>query len=200
LTVVAGVLISAGLLLVSDASANSQYHTGTGTWYWQNPLPQGNDLEAVACPSAALCYGVGQSGAILATTDSGVTWTAQPSGTNTLLHGVSCPSASTCYSVGNSGIIRVTTNSGASWPAQASGTTNNLFGVTCPSTSQCYVVGGGGTILTTTNSGAVALPRCLAWQGGRAEISSPHINRMPLAWRVCGGPGTTPTLSAAHSH
>ena len=54
--------------------------------------------------------------------------------------------------------------------------------------------------LTTTISGAAARQRCLAWQGGRAEISSPHINRMPLAWPVCGGPGTMPTLSAAHSH
>jgi ATP/maltotriose-dependent transcriptional regulator MalT len=54
--------------------------------------------------------------------------------------------------------------------------------------------------LRMTTSGAEALQRCLAWHGGRAEISSPHINRLPLAWRACGGPGTTPTLSAALSH
>src|SRR5260370_30243867 len=54
--------------------------------------------------------------------------------------------------------------------------------------------------LRTTISGAEVPPRCLAWHGGRAEISSPHIDRMPLAWRVCGGAGTTLTPSAAHSH
>src|SRR6266581_8961624 len=54
--------------------------------------------------------------------------------------------------------------------------------------------------LRTTISDAEVPLRCLAWHGGRAEISSPHIDRMPLAWRVCGGPDTTPTLSAAHSH
>src|SRR5438445_88997 len=51
--------------------------------------------------------------------------------------------------------------------------------------------------LTTIISGAEALPCCLAWQDGRAEISRRHINRTPLAWRVCGGPGTTPTPMAA---
>ena len=30
------------------------------------------------------------------------------------------------------------------------------------------------------------------------EISSPHIGRMPLAWRVCSGPGTTLDIPLGH--
>jgi len=68
--------------------------TGVGTdvsfaqsgWFWQNPLPQGNTLNAVAVLDPQNAIAVGNSGTILRTTDSGATWTRQPSGTTNLLH------------------------------------------------------------------------------------------------------------------
>ena len=34
--------------------------TSSDEWHWQNPLPQGNPLFGVSCPSATTCFAVGE--------------------------------------------------------------------------------------------------------------------------------------------
>ena len=58
-------------------------------WYWQNPLPQGNPLNAVAMLNAETVITVGDMGTVLKTSDGGMTWTSQPSGTTNHLRGLS---------------------------------------------------------------------------------------------------------------
>lgn len=43
-------------------------------WYWQNPLPQGNFLEAVSFYDESIGMAVGARGNVLHTTDGGVSW------------------------------------------------------------------------------------------------------------------------------
>ena len=44
-------------------------------WFWQNPLPQGNNLSSVNFISATMGCAAGEAGTILLTTDGGTTWT-----------------------------------------------------------------------------------------------------------------------------
>src|SRR5215813_10358206 len=62
--------------------------TGVGTdvsfaqsgWFWQNPLPQGNTLNAVAVLDPQNAIAGGNSGFILRSSDGGATWAGEPSG------------------------------------------------------------------------------------------------------------------------
>ncbi len=71
-------------------------------WFWQNPLPQGNTLRAIAAVDANTGTAVGLYGTILRTTDGGATWTRQSSGTASNLYSVSFTNANT----GTAGLIR----------------------------------------------------------------------------------------------
>ena len=124
-----------------------------GTWSWQNPLPDGNFLNGVSCPTASSCIAVGGGGLILATTNGGSTWTQQSSGVTDSINGISCPTASICYAAGDFGEIYKTTNGGASWSVQR--TTLVFFaGISCPDTMTCYAAGGGGEVIRTVDGGA----------------------------------------------
>jgi len=46
-------------------------------WLWQNPLPQGNSLNAVSFIDTLTATAVGDAGTILRTTDGGITWLLQ---------------------------------------------------------------------------------------------------------------------------
>jgi hypothetical protein len=103
------------------------------------------------------------TGVAVATTDGGVTWTAQtvPSGIFTL-DGVSCASTSDCVAVGDDssesiGVIVATTDAGTTWTSQTTPSgVANLNGASCGSTSVCEAVGlnqndpAGGTIIGST--------------------------------------------------
>src|SRR5713101_8159986 len=74
-------------------------------WYWQNPLPQGNPLFAVAAVDDHTVVAVGEPGTILRTTDGGATWSIQSSPTTSTLRGVSFTDANVGTAVGDSGTI-----------------------------------------------------------------------------------------------
>jgi hypothetical protein len=44
-------------------------------WTWRNPLPQGNPLRSVSCPTESLCVAVGEVGTVLTSTKGGTHWT-----------------------------------------------------------------------------------------------------------------------------
>ena len=48
-------------------------------WFWQNPLPTGNDLLNVNFISSTVGWAVGSYGTIIRTTNGGITWTSQSS-------------------------------------------------------------------------------------------------------------------------
>ena len=54
-------------------------------WVWQNPLPQGNALYAVAFVDTNNGTAVGGNGTILKTADGGNSWIIQSSGTTNMM-------------------------------------------------------------------------------------------------------------------
>jgi photosystem II stability/assembly factor-like uncharacterized protein len=74
-------------------------------------------IEGVAFPTAASGFAVGAVGRILHTTDTGATWTDQPSGSSASLHDVSfARDALTGIAVGDGGVILRTTSGGEPSP------------------------------------------------------------------------------------
>src|ERR1700674_1633131 len=155
-TLLVATLVVVLCTLSTAQTAHAFLSTGDGTWVWQNPLPQGNSLSAVSCPTSSTCFAVGGLfgyGTILATSNGGGTWTVQSPGTSQAITGVSCPSTTACFAVGGSATILGTSNGGATWTAQSSGSTDYLLGISCPSTTSCFAVGRSSTILSTSNGG-----------------------------------------------
>ena len=74
----AGVLVTLCLLLPAPAFALMT--TGDGGWSWQDPLPQGNNLEAVCVIDAQHAVTAGDNGSILTTSDGGASWSAHDVG------------------------------------------------------------------------------------------------------------------------
>jgi hypothetical protein len=96
---------------------------------------------------------VGELGTIFRTTNGGMTWTPQSSGTINDLQDVCFTDTNNGTAVGLNGTILRTTNGGTNWTIQSSGTTDFLFGVFYTDTYNGTVVGSNGTILHTTNGG-----------------------------------------------
>jgi photosystem II stability/assembly factor-like uncharacterized protein len=78
--------------------------TANGGATWTSQVAT-STLNGVSCPSAGVCYAVGNSGSIVATSDSGATWTPQSSGTTNRLQGVYCAGTDACWAVGEAGTI-----------------------------------------------------------------------------------------------
>jgi photosystem II stability/assembly factor-like uncharacterized protein len=149
--------------LLSPAVAPACISTGDGGWFWQNPLPQGNDLHGVSFVDAGRGWAVGARGTILHTTDGGADWQTQRSGTNAWLDGVAFADATHGWAVGDiddeitgatTRVILATSDGGAHWNTQLSETANGLNGVSFPDASHGWAVGWSGTILTTSDGGA----------------------------------------------
>ena len=110
------------MALIALAACEGDHPTAPGDdpvqqtgWYWQNPLPQGNHLSGVSFTDANTGTAVGGNGAILRTTDGGITWVSQTSGTTENLNGVSFTDANTGTVVGSGGAILRTTDGGDTW-------------------------------------------------------------------------------------
>src|SRR5712664_675287 len=112
-----------------------------GTWSWQNPVPDGNSLHAISCPSISTCFAGSSDGRIRATTNGGSTWGIQATGIATQLNGISCAATTTCVAVGDFGQAIRTTNGGANWSSVIVNSGNFLAGVSCPTTSICFADG-----------------------------------------------------------
>ncbi len=157
------VFVSFGMVVFGASASFAQ-----SGWFWQNPLPQGNHLRAVAVADSQTATAVGDYGTIVRTSDGGATWTLM-GGTSEDLRGVSFVDANTGTAVGGSrtlppftpavtatGVgdsILHTTDAGANWRPQFSGTSNFLRGVSCVDVSRCTAVGNFGTILRTNTGG-----------------------------------------------
>jgi len=101
-------LAAATIAFASQVLVSPTATSTFGSWQWENPLPQGNDLAGISCLSPSACIAVGRSGSIIATMDGGATWTLQNSGTSADLAAVSCMNSQTCMVGGANGTLLVT--------------------------------------------------------------------------------------------
>ena len=122
--------------------------TGDGTWVWQNPLPQGNTLNAVWGADANHVWAVGNGGAILHW--NGAAWAAQNSGTTSSLQGIWGSDAANIWAVGGSngtGDGTILKWDGSTWQPQNTGAAGWLYGVWGLDANHVWAVGERGTIL-----------------------------------------------------
>jgi photosystem II stability/assembly factor-like uncharacterized protein len=84
-------------------------------WYWQNPRPQGNDLNDVYFINDSVGWAVGNNSAILKTINGGATWTNQYAPRWHNLQSVHFINEKTGWSVGDDKFIIKTTDGGKSW-------------------------------------------------------------------------------------
>jgi photosystem II stability/assembly factor-like uncharacterized protein len=123
----------------------------------QQPIGSGFSPQGIACPTTAACFAVGvqsnSTGAIVYTTNGGVTWTQMSSPAPSGLNRVSCGSIQTCVAVGDAGTT-VRTTDGVNWSASTSHITGQLSAVDCPSTTTCFAVSQAADIIRTTDGGA----------------------------------------------
>jgi len=127
-------------------------------WQWQNPLPQGNSLDAVHVFDENTVIAVGVGGTVLRTTDGGTTWTSQAERPAGDLASVFFTDSDGGWAVGGGGNILHTTDGGGAWTAQASGTTYDLSSVFFADENAGWAVGGRyspsvSTIRHTTSGG-----------------------------------------------
>jgi photosystem II stability/assembly factor-like uncharacterized protein len=137
-------------ILIFILLLTQQYYS---QWTNQNPVPDGNDLENVFFINDNIGWIVGSDGFIMKTTNTGIDWIHQNSGTVNDLKEIKFIDIETGWAVGDSGIIIKTTNGGLDWTSLSSGTTNNMWSLHFLNSDTGWVVGWGGTILKTTNGG-----------------------------------------------
>ena len=128
------------------------------TWFWQNPLPQGNSLNCVKFVNSNTGWAVGYHGTIIKTIDGGNNWTLISSGTMIELTSVYFTNEYTGWVVGATdpgfNIILKTTNGGINWISQSSGVNNYLTSICFINSYTGWVVGTAGLVLKTTNGGS----------------------------------------------
>ncbi|MBS3956840.1 MAG: fibronectin type III domain-containing protein [Clostridiales bacterium] len=156
----AGVCLLSAVLMATGLPGTSLAYLSTGPtgdrgWYWQNPIPQGNELRAIDFIGANKGFAVGANGTVLKTDTAGVVWEALDSGVTTLLSGVEFTDANTGWVVGASGVVRKTSDGGATWVAQnANVGTAAMNAVSFVDADTGWSVGNGGRIRHTSNGGA----------------------------------------------
>src|SRR2546423_3659444 len=164
--VLVGLLFIAGVAAIAaPVPALAAGAPGSSPWSWQNPLPVGNDLGDISCPTASLCYVGGVPGAVLVTNNGGASWFMRPVSPG--VGAISCPTELVCFAGSSNNTLLHTTDGGRTWtrqtsPIQAAPPLIVAFGgISCPNMSTCFAVGsvgsmhpGPGFIIATTNAGA----------------------------------------------
>ena len=159
--------------------------TTNGGETWQSASSPSGGFHGVYFVDAQRGWAVGRGGTILATTDGGMTWHSQSSGTSEVLYSVYFVDAKRGWAVSLGGTILATTDGGATWHSHSSGTSLSLFSVHFVDARRGWAVGYG-AILATTDGG-------VTWHsqlsGARVLLYSVHFVDAQRGWAVGVGPG-----------
>ncbi len=117
-----------------------------------------NGYQGISFPGAVIGWVVGARGSILKTTNAGLTWTKQRSGTLVDLHAVLFANTRDGFVVGDYGMILHTTDGGLHWARQASRTHDFLEDLDRVGLSRAWVIDSGMNLAT----GASTNPSVLA--------------------------------------
>jgi hypothetical protein len=109
---------------------------------------------SVPAPNGKTIWRIGQAGVIQRSSDSGTTWSIQPSGVVTDLIAGSAYSDQICWLVGRNGTILRTTNGGATWQKLTSPSNVDLLAVFSINADSATVTDAAGRAFETTTGGA----------------------------------------------
>jgi hypothetical protein len=184
-------LAFAGLLLgasaVSAASPIGAVPTASGPLIWSGPVRvDAGALNAVSCPTAALCVAVDDAGHVLTSTDPAGgprQWVSRDVDGRTDITALSCPSASLCVATDAAGDVLTSTHawsSHARWtvthvdsalaePSRYGGGPDLLEGVSCATVSLCVAVDSIGNAISSTRPAGGASAWALVHADGNLE-------------------------------
>ena len=125
-------------------------------WEWENPLPQGNDVNGIVVPATGQAIAVGKAGICLKSIDAGETWSVNniDSPQNREIKAITFLDANTGFICGYGGLVMKTTDAGDSWTPIDPGVTDNLYDIEFFDADTGYISGAAGSILKTTDGGA----------------------------------------------
>jgi len=151
------------LLSIAIADNNAMIAVGTNgtvvksldgtTWSVLTPISADNFLKIGVTPErltlSRLFVALGATGEIYTSSNDGVSWTSQISGTTTSLRGFTYNTVKNQLIItGDNGTI-LTSNDGTTWTAQTSGVPNNLNSIVLDGTGKYIISGTNGIILTS---------------------------------------------------
>jgi hypothetical protein len=109
---------------------------------------------SVPAPNGTTIWRIGQAGMIQRSTNSGTTWSIQPSGVVTDLIAGSAYSDQICWLVGRNGTILRTTNGGATWQKLTSPSNVDLLAVFAINADSATITDAAGRAFETNSGGA----------------------------------------------
>ena len=142
------------VLLLSLAVAASA--TAQSNWFWLQPLPQGNRLTSIEFADAFNGCAVGDVGAIVRTTDGGITWTKIEPPRKVNFYGVDFAKGNplVLVAVSDSGRIYRSSDGGYKWYLAQTVTNTVVFqDVDFAGPSTAFAVGLAGRIYKSTDAG-----------------------------------------------
>lgn len=124
-------------------------------WVWQNPIPQGNELNDLYLFDENKMIAVGGAGTIIKTTDGGLSWKVDHNvaGVSYCLRSVHFIDKNYGWAVGDSGTILKSYDAGTNWFPLKSEIKRNLTSIFFVSRQIGWAVGDRGTIIKTTDGG-----------------------------------------------
>ena len=142
------ILISLALLISTHLLFSQEI-----MWEKQNPKIAWGTLNDVFVVDSLNVYAVGDSGAIIKTTDGGEKWILKNSGTIANLKDIQFIGDSLGWIVGEYGVILKTTDKGENWFQLQSKTFKNLNSLCFTDRNNGWAVGDSLVIINTTNGG-----------------------------------------------
>jgi photosystem II stability/assembly factor-like uncharacterized protein len=127
--------------------------TGDGAWTWQNPSPQGNDLNHLAFADTETGWAVGRRGLIMRTGDGGASWAIQHSDAVDDLIGITVLNHNTALVAGTRGTILSTVDGGAVWTRRSTGVTQDLLRIQFADETTAYAIGLAGRVVRSSDAG-----------------------------------------------
>ena len=144
-------LCVSAVIIVFAASTFAQ--RGGQGWVWQNPLPQGNPLNAIHFAKDKLSgFAVGADNTVLRTQDGGFTWQRQALPLDLTLSSVYVKDKKNAVIVGARGGIFRTDNGGNEWKMIKTDTKDHLYSVSFVGETG-WATGTYGRILKTIDGG-----------------------------------------------
>ena len=122
-------------------------------WTNQNPVPDGNNLWSTFFVNDSTGWIIGSDGFIKKTTNAGLDWISQNSGTSLTLKSVQFIDLNNGWICGENGLILKTTNGGIYWHKMITRPSEIFTNIDFCNENVGYISGYKGTILKTTDSG-----------------------------------------------
>ncbi len=158
------------------------HHSNAQVWTPVTGLPISVDFKTVKFIDVSTGWAAGDNGNILKTTDGGINWSVQTSGTNNTIRSIFFIDASNGWACGDMGTIISTNNGGTNWTAQNSPYTSQYTSIRFANTLTGWIIGKGSVLLKTVDAGATWTQQMS--QG--LDMWGLEIQSTTTGW-ICGG-------------